>query len=84
MGAHLLFATYVTVERLEDVSGYVQLSREKAERMLVWDDLDFVAGSDPTAGDTQVTTPVHFAHGSAPDVRTAPPRAARAPRRAAV
>ncbi len=30
----------VFVERLEDPSGYVQLSREKAERMLVWDRIE--------------------------------------------
>ena len=30
----------VFVERLEDASGYVQLSREKAERMLVWDRIE--------------------------------------------
>ncbi|HUP49035.1 MAG TPA: 30S ribosomal protein S1 [Thermoanaerobaculia bacterium] len=30
----------VFVERLEDISGYVQLSREKAERMLVWDRIE--------------------------------------------
>ena len=40
-------------------------------RVLVYDNLDFVSGSDPTAGGTRVTAPVYFGHGSAPDVRTA-------------
>ncbi|HUP44113.1 MAG TPA: 30S ribosomal protein S1 [Thermoanaerobaculia bacterium] len=36
----------VFVERLEDVSGYVQLSREKAERMLVWDRIEAAYKAD--------------------------------------
>ena len=36
----------VFVERLEDASGYVQLSREKAERMLVWDRVEAAYKAD--------------------------------------
>lgn len=36
----------VFVERLEDPSGYVQLSREKAERMLVWDRIEAAFKAD--------------------------------------
>ena len=36
----------VFVERLEDISGYVQLSREKAERMLVWDRIEAAFKAD--------------------------------------
>jgi small subunit ribosomal protein S1 len=36
----------VFVERLEDASGYVQLSREKAERMLVWDRIEAAYKAD--------------------------------------
>ncbi len=36
----------VFVERLEDVSGYVALSREKAERMLVWDRIEAAYKND--------------------------------------
>ncbi|HSP34084.1 MAG TPA: 30S ribosomal protein S1 [Thermoanaerobaculia bacterium] len=36
----------VFVERLEDPSGYVQLSREKAERMLVWDRIEAAYKTD--------------------------------------
>ena len=36
----------VFVERLEDSSGYVQLSREKAERMLVWDRVEAAFKAD--------------------------------------
>jgi small subunit ribosomal protein S1 len=41
----------VFVERLEDASGYVALSREKAERMLVWDRIEAAYKSDqPISG----------------------------------
>jgi len=41
----------VFVERLEDVSGYVMLSREKAERMLVWDRIEAAYKTDqPISG----------------------------------
>jgi len=41
----------VFVERLEDVSGYVALSREKAERMLVWDRIEAAYKTDqPISG----------------------------------
>ena len=36
----------VFVERLEDASGYVALSREKAERMLVWDRIEAAYKAD--------------------------------------
>jgi small subunit ribosomal protein S1 len=36
----------VFVERLEDPSGYVMLSREKAERMLVWDRIEAAYKAD--------------------------------------
>jgi small subunit ribosomal protein S1 len=36
----------VFVERLEDSSGYVMLSREKAERMLVWDRIEAAYKAD--------------------------------------
>src|SRR5213593_3783033 len=36
----------VYLERLEDVSGYVILSREKAERMLVWDRIEAAYKAD--------------------------------------
>jgi hypothetical protein len=32
-------------------------------RVLVWDNLDFAYGPDPTPGDTRVTAPVNFNHG---------------------
>ena len=41
----------VYVERLEDSSGYVQLSREKAARMRVWDDVEAAFKADePVSG----------------------------------
>ena len=41
----------VFVEHLEDVSGYVMLSREKAERMLVWDRIEAAYKADqPISG----------------------------------
>ncbi|HEV8660229.1 MAG TPA: 30S ribosomal protein S1 [Thermoanaerobaculia bacterium] len=41
----------VFVERLEDASGYVALSREKAERMLVWDRIEAAYKADqPISG----------------------------------
>jgi small subunit ribosomal protein S1 len=44
----------VFVERLEDVSGYVQLSREKAERMLVWDRIEAAFKADEPITDRVV------------------------------
>ena len=41
----------VFIERLEDASGYVALSREKAARMRVWDDIEAAYKADqPIAG----------------------------------
>jgi hypothetical protein len=33
-------------------------------RLLVWDNLDFAYGDDPTPGETRVTSPVTFGHGA--------------------
>jgi len=44
----------VFVERLEDPSGYVQLSREKAERMLVWDRIEAAFKADQPISGTVV------------------------------
>lgn len=40
-------------------------------RLMVFDGLDFAYGDDPTPGETRVTTPVVFTHGSSPVVRVA-------------
>jgi small subunit ribosomal protein S1 len=40
----------VFIERLEDPSGYVILSREKAERMLVWDRIEAAYKADQAIG----------------------------------
>jgi len=40
----------VFVERLEDPSGYVMLSREKAARMRVWDDIEAAYKADQAIG----------------------------------
>jgi hypothetical protein len=40
-------------------------------RVLVWDNLDFAYGDDPTPGETRVTSPVTFGHGAAAFARTA-------------
>ncbi|HEX9944551.1 MAG TPA: hypothetical protein VGG03_21275 [Thermoanaerobaculia bacterium] len=40
-------------------------------RLLVWDNLDFAYGDDPTPGDNRVTSPVTFGHGAAAADRTA-------------
>ncbi len=41
----------VFVERLEDASGYVLLSREKAARMRIWDDIEAAfKGDEPLSG----------------------------------
>src|SRR6266508_124939 len=46
-----LTPTEVVVDRLEDASGYVALSREKAERMLVWDRIEAAYKADqPISG----------------------------------
>ena len=44
----------VFVERLEDPSGYVQLSREKAERMLIWDRIEAAFKADQPISGTVV------------------------------
>lgn len=40
-------------------------------RVLVWDNLDFAYGDDPTPGETRVTSPVTFGHGATDFARTA-------------
>lgn len=40
-------------------------------RVLVWDNLDFAYGDDPTPGETRVTSPVTFGHGATATARTA-------------
>lgn len=40
-------------------------------RVLVWDNLDFAFGADPTPGETRVTSPVTFGHGATDFDRTA-------------
>lgn len=40
-------------------------------RVLVWDNLDFAYGEDPTPGETRVTSPVTFGHGATSFARTA-------------
>ncbi|HYO16406.1 MAG TPA: hypothetical protein VE685_24675 [Thermoanaerobaculia bacterium] len=40
-------------------------------RVLVWDNLDFAYGDDPTPGETRVTSPVTFGHGATSFARTA-------------
>lgn len=40
-------------------------------RLIVFDGLDFAYGADPTPGDTRVTVPVTFSHGSAAAARSA-------------
>jgi hypothetical protein len=40
-------------------------------RVLVWDNLDFAYGDDPTPGETRVTSPVTFGHGATSFDRTA-------------
>jgi hypothetical protein len=60
--------------RIEGVSllvAFTDPASSSIYRVLVQDGLDFVSGSDPTAGGTRVAAPVNFSHGSAPDVRTA-------------
>jgi hypothetical protein len=40
-------------------------------RLMLFDGLDFAFGADPTPGETQVTTPVTFSHGTVAAARTA-------------
>lgn len=40
-------------------------------RLIVWDNLDFAYGDDPTPGETRVTHPVNFGHGAFASDRTA-------------
>jgi hypothetical protein len=40
-------------------------------RVIVWDNLDFAKGDDPTPGETRVTSPVIFGHGATSSARTA-------------
>jgi len=40
-------------------------------RVIVWDNLDFAYGDDPTPGETRVTSPVTFGHGAVAQDRTA-------------
>ena len=67
----------VFVERLEDASGYVALSREKAERMLVWDRIEAAYKADqPISGRVVDRTRSEYPAGRDPDtplVRAGPP-----------
>lgn len=40
-------------------------------RLIVWDNMDFAYGDDPTPGDNRVTSPVTFGHGANAAARTA-------------
>jgi hypothetical protein len=52
--------------------GYTDAANlSKWYRVLVWDNLDFAFGPDPTPGDTRVTAPVNFNHGANLASRTA-------------
>jgi hypothetical protein len=50
---------------------YTAAGDTNSYRMIVFDGLDFAYGADPTPGETQVTTPVTFNHGSAASARLA-------------
>ncbi len=53
--------------RLDGVSlfvAYTDGSDSTFYRLMVWDNLDFAYGDDPTPGETQVTSPVTFGHGA--------------------
>lgn len=50
---------------------YTDASNSTFYRVLVWDNLDFAYGDDPTPGETRVTSPVTFGHGATPFDRTA-------------
>jgi hypothetical protein len=53
------------------VVGYRNLSDSTSYRVILFDNLDFAYGDDPTPGETRVTTPVTFNHGSSPVSRPA-------------
>lgn len=50
---------------------YTDASDSTFYRVIVWDNLDFAYGDDPTPGETRVTSPVTFGHGAASTARTA-------------
>ncbi len=50
---------------------YTDASNSSFYRVIVWDNLDFAYGDDPTPGETRVTSPVAFGHGAVPFDRTA-------------
>lgn len=50
---------------------YTDASDSTFYRVMVWDNLDFAYGADPTPGETRVTSPVTFGHGAAAMDRTA-------------
>src|SRR5436305_1290907 len=53
--------------RLDGVSlfvAYTDGSDSTFYRLMIWDNLDFAYGDDPTPGETQVTSPVTFGHGA--------------------
>ena len=50
---------------------YTDASDSTFYRVLVWDNLDFAYGDDPTPGETRVTSPVTFGHGATSFARTA-------------
>jgi hypothetical protein len=43
---------------------YTDASDSTFYRVIVWDNLDFAYGDDPTPGETRVTSPVTFGHGA--------------------
>jgi hypothetical protein len=60
--------------RLEGVSLYVAYTNAADStfyRVIIWDNLDFAHGDDPTPGETRVTSPVTFGHGANASSRTA-------------
>jgi hypothetical protein len=50
---------------------YTDASDNTFYRVIVWDNLDFAYGDDPTPGETRVTSPVTFGHGATAFDRTA-------------
>jgi hypothetical protein len=60
--------------RLDGVGLYVAYtdgSDSTFYRLIVWDNLDFAYGDDPTPGENRVTSPVTFGHGATSTARTA-------------
>ena len=53
------------------IVGYRNLSDSTSYRVILFHALDFAYGDDPTPGETHVTTPVTFNHGSSPVSRAA-------------